>query len=359
MAEIRRYRILENRFRKSFMQGFEQSGEDSITCTENEYRHFFACEALDGVTDEAEWGRICYNYDFSEETVVTVYVFASDERGFERVLFNPEMQPVEKRAIMEENDVKKVVNKKDFLLTDIRGRFLYIVFDVMGTDKGSISGINVYTRADILIDSFPEVYREDNEFFNRFLSIFSSLYVDFQTKINHVDELLDIDACPKELLPIYAHWMGIDVSGDFLQEDRLRLLVKEAYNLNRMKGTKEALERLTEIILGEKAIVLEKNVFRDQVPIDDKKIYESLYGNKPYDVTMLISTYVQESQKSQLLFLLNQFKPIRCRLMIKFLNGSGEIDSHTYLDMNAEVYGYQEATLDSRHDTDGLILLGE
>ena len=76
--------------------------------------------------------------------------------------------------------------------------------------------------------------------------------MDFQEKIDNVAELLNVETAPVQLLPVFCRWMGLDVSGDFLTEERMRTLVREAYQLNRTKGTKETLLRVCEIVLGEK-----------------------------------------------------------------------------------------------------------
>ena len=77
-------------------------------------------------------------------------------------------------------------------------------------------------------------------------------------------------------------------------------------------------------------------------------------------VAVLISMpYVPEGQKSQLMFLLNQFKPIRCRLLIHFLDGRDELDSHAYMDMNARISETEMGILDERMSLDGMILLEE
>ena len=66
-----------------------------------------------------------------------------------------------------------------------------------------------------------------------------------------------------------------------------------------------------------------------------------------------------ENQKSQLEFLLNQFKPVRSRLRIKFLDRKDSLDGHVYMDMNACVGGNQAGVLDERIGLDGNILLVE
>ena len=78
-----------------------------------------------------------------------------------------------------------------------------------------------------------------------------------------------------------------------------------------------------------------------------------------FDVTLLIPTYVPEHQRSQLMFLLNQFTPVRTRLKLKFLDQKGSMDGHVYMDMNAEVMDTRTVALDERVGLDGNIMLKE
>lgn len=368
MAEYHKYSIRKNRFQRSFLSGLAMVGEDGLRCEETAYRRMFISNAIDGITDGAQWGRLHLDWEISPDMVVTVYAKATDHPAvwqgehsyaYEEIFYGEDYDLEHKRRFMESLGAAKAVNQQDMLLYEQEGRYLYLMVDIQGYGSGMLSHIYADNQGDLFMDTFPEVYRERNSFFHRYLSVFSSLYMDFQERIERVSEVLDIDTAPVELLPTFGRWMGLDVSGDFLQEERLRLLVKEAYQLNRMKGTKAALERVSEIILGEKVIVLEKNVLRGDTQADSQKLYEELYGDGTYDVTMLVHTYVPEHQKSQLLFLLNQFKPVRSRLKVRFLEPKGDLDSHAYMDMNAYVAEAQDGVLDARQGLDGSILLQE
>lgn len=368
MAEYHKYSIKKNRFRRSFLSGLQIEGEDGLRCDVKTYRKLFLCSAIDGVETEAHWGRLHLDWTLDADMVVTVYAAASDVQQawdgerlltYEEILFDPERAAEQKRSFLEQLGAKKAVNQQDILLYELEGRYLYLMVEIQGYGEGLLSHIWVDNQGDLFMDTFPEVYREHGSFFHRYLSIFSSLYMDFQEKIDNVAQLLDIDTAPAELLPTFGRWMGLDVSGDFLEEERLRLLVKEAYQLNRMKGTKASLERVAEIILGEKVIILEKNVLREDTQAESQQLYEELYGEGTYDVTMLVHTFVPEHQKYQMLFLLNQFKPVRSRLRIRFLEAKGDLDDHAYMDMNAFVEEAQEGILDERQGLDGSILLQE
>ncbi len=368
MAEYHKYSIKKNRFRRGFLSGMEIEG-DSLRFAEEPYCCFFIPEAIDGVEADALWGRCHLEWEADAEAAVTVYAAASNVQYawtaekesvfYKEILHTEDTSLEEKRGFMETLGAKKAVNQQDILLYELEGRYLYLLIEVQGSFAGKFNNIFVDNQGDLFMDTFPEVYRERDSFFHRYLSVFSSMYIDFQEKIDNVAEMLDIDTAPVELLPVFARWMGLDITGDFLKEDRLRLLVKEAYPLNRIKGTKAALQRLSQIILGEDVIILEKNVIREDTQADTLHLYEELYGDGTYDVTMLIHTYVPEHQKSQLLFLLNQFKPVRSRLKIRFLEPKGTLDSHSYLDMNAVVMEAEQGILDERQAMDGSILLKE
>lgn len=366
MAEYRKYSIKQNRFKRSFLTGFEVVGENKLCCRQDVYHRMFICDSIDGIENDAKWGRFHVDYCLDEDMVVTTYAVAVNEKeiwwneeyvSLDSVLMDENIRAEEKIKLMEALGAKKQINQKDILLYELEGRYLYLCIEVLGVGNGELTNIFVNNQGDIFLDTFPEVYREYGSFFHRYMSVYSALYMDFQEKIDNVAEFLDIDTAPVQLLPIFCQWMGLDVSGDFLTEDRLRTLVREAYQLNRTKGTREALLRLCEIVLGEKVVILEKNVIRENTQAESQKIYEDLYGNGIYDVTLLVYTFVPENQKSQLMFLLNQFKPVRCRLRIKFLDRKGSMDGHVYMDMNAQVMDTKEVALDQRAALDENIML--
>lgn len=367
MAEYHKYSIKQNRFKRSLLAGLEVEG-NKLQCKKEVYHRIFACDSIDGVEDGALWGRFHAEWSMDEDMVVTVWTAASDQKEIwwndhlihiEDMLKDPRIEPAEKTRLMEALGAKRQTNRKDILLYELEGRYFYLLIEIKGLGNGELKDLFVNNQGDIFIDTFPEIYREYGNFFHRYMSMFSSIYMDFQEKIDNVAELLDIDTAPVEILPVFCRWMGLDVSGDFLTEDRLRTLVREAYHLNRTKGTRETLLRVCEIVLGEKVVILEKNVLRESTQAEDQRIYEDLYGKGIYDVTLLVRTYVPENQKSQLMFLLNQFKPVRSCLKIKFLEQRGNMDGHVYMDMNAHVMDTQSVVLDDRAGLDDNIMLKE
>ena len=295
-----------------------------------------------------------------------IRAFAADDRSIMRgekqtaidaFLRSDAVSSAEKLKLFAQAGSVKEINKQDILLYELQGRYLWICIEVIGKGQGTLEQMKVTVPGDNFMNTFPEVYQEWNSFFHRYLSIFSSVYNDFQDEIEHAEELLDLDTAPPRMLELFAGWMGLDVRGNFLPEDRLRRLVKEAYRLNRMKGTRRVLERLTELVLGERAIILEKNILDQRVASEERQVYDNLYGHHAYCVTLLIRNPVEESRRSQLFFLIQQFVPVRCELNLVFLEERSNMDTYCYLDGNAQLHMDTAAALDAREYLDDRAVL--
>lgn len=366
MPEGRRYSIRKNRIQKSLNSGFLLTEDGTLQCQPNMENRFLFLDPIDSGGEDGKWGRLSFESDFSEDLICVIHAFAYNHSEFVRrgevmqlrdFILKEEESIASKKRFFEAFKEVKFVNENDILLYELTGRYLWIFIEVIGRGTGEIRNLKIDLLGDDFLDVFPEIYNGHNSFFHRYISIFSSIYNDFQQEIERIPRKLDIDTAPAEVLPIFAGWFGIDVSGGFLEEKKLRLLVKEAYELNKGKGSKRTLERLTEILLGEKAIIVENSRVREHSGKITKEILDNLFGESPYDVTIMIHTEVMQNQKRQLLFLLNQFKPIRAHLKLVILMGNGFLDSYCYLDVNAKIYDIREANLDKDCSIDGTVIL--
>ena len=365
MEERRNYSIKRNRLMTSYLSGFEIKDGDRLEILTEDFSHQFILGKIDGITEDAKWGRLKFDYELDEGMILMVYVFATNMQEFNRKMVITNIEDFllgddefsTKKKYFELVGAKKIINQNDILLYDLEGRYLHILIEITGSGEGYIQNMSVNNQGDFYMESLPEVYQDYGSFLHRYLSVFSSLFIDLQEKIENFDDIFDLDKAPVSALVLFGKWLGIDLSGNFLSEDKLRQIVKEGYNLNRMKGTKAAIERLTEIILEEKVIILEKNMVQNQNL--DNEVYENLYGKGNYDITMLIKSYVPENEKSQLMFLIKQFVPVRCNLNIRFLDETGGLDDHLYMDINTQITDNPLGELDVRQIMDGTVLLKE
>ncbi len=345
------YSIRNNRIKQGCIEGFKFEGGDTLILDEKKRDHFMFLKAIDGVADDSLWGRFTCNLLLSEEIVCYIYVIASNfltitdnNRNIIDIgqyLCDPATDVYKKVSFMNSLGAKRFVNTDDFLLYDMTGRYLFVAVEMLGNGEASIGGMRIGARGDSFMGAFPEVYRERNSFFHRFLSVFSSIYNDISEQNEKLYEMLDLDKCSPELLEMYGSWFGIDLKGGALPEEVLRVIVKEAYMLNRMKGTKWAIERILEIMLG-----------------DDVVMYENrMSGGGIFDVTILVNRKLTEQLRHQLMFLLDQFKPLRTRIRILQMEKEAVMDGNSYLDMNAAIPSEKHVVLDEEAIYDGAITL--
>lgn len=354
MAGIQ-FTIGANRLDKSFFYGIEKDGENGIRCSE-EGMHYMILPLLDSGVADCPWGRISFQLDLPEDTVFYLYLCAVNEPIGKELLMNEEVGFTEKSRFLAENKCLRFINKKDVLLYEIEGRYLWIAIEIIG-EGVKMSNMVVQAPGDNFMQTFPEIYREKNGFLHRYLSVFSSLYNDFQYKIDHVEDLLEPEKMPVPLLEMYLRWFGIDVSGGFVQEETMRALLKEAAWLMANKGTRKCINRLCELFIGGKVVILERSMMNRYLNSGQKEIYNALYGDSPYDVTLLIDAKVELSKRRQLLHLIEQFKPLRCKLAVVFLEDSGVLDSYSYMDCNAHVFTNHVADLDDEQLMDGTVII--
>ena len=347
------YSVRKNRLEQAKLRGFEIMEKGGLSLSEGTSIHCMFLRGMDSAIPDADWTRLHFDIAIPENMTYYTYVFTVNDNIYRKSkehfsiddFLTGDASIEEKKLFLEQVGALRSVGKNDLLLFGMEGRYLYLAIEVQGTGEGYLTNIRVERESDSFMEAFPEVYRENNPFFRRYISIFSSIYNDFDANIDALPELLDLDKCPRECLSVFISWMGIDVDGDFLREEVLRTLVREAYKLNRLKGTRACLERLVEIFLDEKPLILEQNMIK---AYEEKGgvMGEAFQSGSIYDVNILIKKRLSETERFQMLYLIDQFKPLRARIHLIQLRDGGLLDSNVYLDLNAKVEGTSSAALD-------------
>ncbi len=358
------YSIKKNRLSRARLSGMSLEGGDTLVCDEGEY-HTMILRGLDSTVQDCPWGRLFFSGVFPEDSVCYLYAASSNERvwrrdgeelGIEAFFLDENVDFLRKKQLLKEMGGLRFINASDVLLYELQGRFLWIMVEVIGSG-GRIGGIRVQAPGDNFMGTFPEIYREKNSFFHRYLSVFSTIYNEFQEELDHRERLVDAQNAPEGFLEVYAQWLGIDVNGAFMEEELLRSLIREAGWLLKWKGTRKCLERLCELMIGERPVIVERSQLQEYVRSEERAVYDRLYGDSPYDVTLLISRRVKETEKNRLLHLLRQFKPVRSRLRVVFLQERGMLDAYGYLDGPARLWRPETERLDGVGSADGMVVL--
>ncbi|MBQ3789301.1 MAG: hypothetical protein II800_00045 [Lachnospiraceae bacterium] len=83
-----------------------------------------------------------------------------------------------------------------------------------------------------------------------------------------------------------------------------------------------------------------------------------LIGESIYDVNILVRKPLTETDRSQLMHLIDQFRPARSRIHLLQLSEGDTLDGNVYLDINAQVAEPTPGELDARQSYDGGVVLG-
>ena len=181
------------------------------------------------------------------------------------------------------------------------------------------------------------------------------MYADLQDRIDQLPQYLDPDTAPAELLPVFAKWLGLELDGNFLDEECLRRLVKAAPELIAYKGTRHAIQLIVKLFVTGDTYLVEHNLLNREQIVENG----AFNGGAQYDFSLLISQEPDELLLSRLKFLIDQFKPSRSRANIIFLGNRGNLDGYSYLDLNASLLQPASYALDDKHAVFGMVRLEE
>jgi phage tail-like protein len=359
---IKKFPIGKSRFRSAVMDGFAWSDSEGLLA-EGAGGHVCFLSRIDSGHRSCQWGRLRFTSEAEEDAIPVIHAFATDDelliaggetKSYDEIILDENETALRKRRLFEMAGASKFVGKNDVLLYEQEGRYLWLCVEVVGHGRVALRDFEVFAPRDNFFTAFPEIYRTNGEFFHRYLAIFSSMYYDLQDVIDSIDRLIDVDAAPEAVLPVLAEWLGIEIDGGFVEEAQFRKVLKLAFEMIRAKGTREAVEKLLRVFLDEGFYIVEQRAAREAAGEGEgREISARLYGDSPFDFTVLIRKAPEERLHARLKYLIRQFAPLRTRANIVFLENTGRLDAYAYCDVNARVAGFREGRLDLGATLDG------
>lgn len=359
MQDKKRYTITDTKLEMAYYEGFKRLG--SSLYAQEGGSAFLILNRFRSYERDSRWGRFHCRADLSAGSTLKIYAFAVDAeaeqaRELNDFFHEPDVPWQEKRGYFRRDGVESV-NHQDVLLYDLRGEYLWIAVEIREAGRDRLYDMGLDTQGDNFMQTFPEIYQGENGFFHRYMSVFSSVYQDISDEIQGMDRYLNIETTPLPVLMQIADWFGFEAEGDFLEEELLRRLVREIYRLNRIKGTKQVMKDLIRTVLGDEAYIIERNRLRGYIPEAVRDTCQKLYGSTMQDVTILVKRPEDEKLQSQILYLLQQFKPIRSRIRLVFSESCDRLDSYCYLDYNAALAETEYARADADNRMNGTVIL--
>lgn len=286
--------------------------------------------AVDSMEKGSSWGRLHVDLKLSRKGICHIYVLADDTK--------PAVDSCMERAAFFHTYGKKAgTNCCDMLLNELRGRYLWICIEA-AAGGAELGGIFLENPGDEFMQMFPEVYQEPGGFFERYLSIMSTIYRDMQGKIDGSAHILDVDVTDRELVRRYMRWFGFSAAGAGLTPQEERLLLPQLYWLNRRKGTKAAVLRLCNIFLGMEPAVMY---------VKDSQLF------------LLFTREINHRTIEKFRSILDRFLPAGCKAQIVRGKEPAGCDGHSYMDINSIICAVPPGALDEEKVCGSCVLEGE
>jgi len=318
--------------------------------TKGNPRGVFVFPVLDSMSLEMEWHRIRLDADIPDDTQIRLNYFASDSkemviqdhlRNMELCLNDRGTSLVETLSCMEGLWGRELVNPRDALLHDARGRYLWLKIELIGSETRAplLKSVRIYFPRMSLLSYLPAVYQyyeDSRDFLERFLSLPGTLLQEMEEQIDRLDRLFDPEVVPGPFLSWLAGWLGISADENWSQEQLRRLLIN-APQLHRNRGTRQGMEDMIAIYTGEKPIIVEYFQYKYlQETLEIKQLMSQLYGQDPYGFAVLVKQEMvpTAAQVAALQRIIDDEKPAFTDARLVILQPWIYMDMHSYLGIN-------------------------
>jgi phage tail-like protein len=223
-------------------------------------------KVFDSTIESGAWHRLDLDIQPAQKTTLTAYFRVSDT-AFHR--------DRKEDALLPWLDLFSTpsggVAVEDALFKKAVGRYLQLKLVLTGdgfhTDK--VKQARVYFERNSYLRYLPAAYQEDEagrDFLERFLSIFESMSLDVEQEIEGVAKYFDPGA--REVNAEFLEWLGAWLAvlrDNNWPEEKRRDLLRRAFQLYALRGTKLGLIQMIQLLTGGKTSVIEHH--RLQTPM--------------------------------------------------------------------------------------------
>lgn len=357
-------------FNLSYIQGFLTEDDKLILKgTESLSNGYFFTKAFNSGETENSWNRLKINANFPENVFLRVIVYALDEiinkknasvRYMESILGDKTLSSEKKQSFLRDNGAIIFEKCTDIYLTDMKGQYLFLAIEVQNYSGQDciINEFQIEFSNSSFVGFLPEMYsicRGQNNFFERFVGIYQSMYMDMNNKIENIPILFSPSKVDKKFLYWLADWFSLKDAAIW-GEDRLRNVLREIVNLYKLKGTRGTISRIVELYTGYTPYIIEKHDIEETELYDHMtKDIDELYGENVYYFTVVVSEKAVKSSEDyvSLIKIINRFKPIDAVCNLVVLNPNMHVGHHCYLGINSRVVECTDMTIECQSVLEG------
>ncbi len=262
----------------------------------------YISKALDSGVSETVWSRVKFDIVLPKDTMVVFSYFASDSdlldynkesMTVDKYIQDDTVMLIDKLNALESFWIEERKNPKDILISKAKGRYLWFKLELISKGRAvpRIQGMELEFPRESFVDYLPEFYRSHTEsfsFLDRFLGMYQSIILDLQEEIVSISRYLDSDVTTTEFLQWLSEWVAIDNVFQW-KEQKLREFIKQSFSIYKLKGTKEGLEKVIELYLGQKPMIVETyEIINTYSKSEYQERYQNLYGDNIYSFFVFV-----------------------------------------------------------------------
>lgn len=298
-----------------------------------------------------------------ENVKLEVIVAASNSPGgpvgdtgmpLEAFLAGKEIPPAKKEEVLLRLPHIRGVNAPDLLLHGLTGRYLWIyaaAYPTAAEAECLIRGFHLEFPKCSFTEYFPEIY-QGNGFFDRYIGIFQSLFLDEERRVDGIPLLLDYEGTPDENVAYLADWVGIDNRDSIFSPDQLRYMIRRIDDFQGRKGTRKALELMVELVTGIRPRIVESFQWDGEgLSAPNRQSCRALYGETSNHFCVILDLSKRPGPlplpEEKLERLVESFCMVGTRFKVVMLKPCDHADTHCYLDINSVLSTPEIASVDA------------
>lgn len=257
-----------------------------------------------------------------------------------------------KRAVLLGLPNVRAADCRDLLLRGLQGRFVWVAVLVRAEPRDAggfrLDGMRLEFPLFSFTDYFPEIY-QGNDFFERFVAVFQSIYLDLEREADAIPAMLDYESTSDEKTEQLARWLGIRNPGGILTPGQIRLIMRELPLYQGGKGTRRTLIRLLALVTNARPYIVEYFQWsRLKLSEEQRALFGRLYGEGGGSFCVLLDFSTQSAPlpRARLERLIEEYSMIGTRFKLVYLSRCCRTDTHCYLDVNSILSVPKAASVD-------------
>ena len=314
---------------------------------------FICLPAIDSGRPGFNWKRVRVACTLPEGSSLRVYAYASDSRSWEMWSDLDQALPTLDPGNAYTEGILhalfgEAVGYSGDCLAKRTGRYLWLMLELMssGAENPVIEGITVWMDGDHMTDYLPAIYQGD-DFTERFLSVFNSMFLDMERRIDDLPRLLDSAETDEAMLRTLSSWVCLDSERSTPESLRREIptALDDFEDMYTVEGIKRSVKRLT----GREPVIIEHHTVDPNAPTCiNPAVNRTLYGEDPFKFFVLLEedTFPSRDRMEDFLEQMDLLIPAGMELKLVLLKKCIQLDWHTYLGINSSVGSYNPAAID-------------